>query len=434
MGNTRNGMKVAIVGSGITGLGAGNMLGSVADVVVFEAAKRPGGLISCERLEAGLYHRVGGHVFNTQSEKVADWFWAHFSRSEFYFHPRKARILFRGREIGYPIENHLHELTEGMREKVVAELRGRCDLGGEGFRGSNLQDALWESFGATLCEEYFFPYNRKIWGDRLGEIPLGWLEGKLPQPRPSEVLRAHAAGEGEKAMVHATFYYPRQGGSQFIVDRLASRLEVRYGTPVRRLERSAAGFWTVNGEERERFDAVIYTGDVRRLGEVWSEGMAHAAWGCLERLRTRGLTTVFCERDATTSSWLYLPDPSLACHRVIHTGGFSPANNRGERMTCVVEFPFEVSDDRIDSDLARLPGRFRRLARHDASLAYVIQEADTRQRIADWKDWAAPQGLHLAGRFAEWEYYNMDKALESAMRAAGAVVDLAPTSLSSHEI
>jgi UDP-galactopyranose mutase len=28
----------------------------------------------------------------------------------------------------------------------------------------------------------------------------------------------------------------------------------------------------------------------------------------------------------------------------------------------------------------------------------------------------AAEGIYLLGRFAEWEYYNMDKAIEAAMK------------------
>jgi UDP-galactopyranose mutase len=53
-------------------------------------------------------------------------------------------------------------------------------------------------------------------------------------------------------------------------------------------------------------------------------------------------------------------------------------------------------------------------------LSYVLQDEHTRARIAAARSALAPLGLHLLGRFAEWEYHNMDKCMESAAALAQA--------------
>lgn len=417
--------NVAVIGAGITGLAAARLLRGRAKVTVFEAAPFPGGLIRCDRQPNGLFHRVGGHVFNTHSPRVADWFWSVFSREDFFSRKREARILTEDREIGYPIENHLDQLPASLRATVLRELAELAASGSPGAEAANFRDFLLGSFGPALCAYYFFPYNQKIWRRDLADIPLGWLDHKLPRPSPAAILRAHARHEAETEMVHATFHYAKRGGSQFIVDHLAEGLDLRADSPVLRLERDPRGAWLVNGDAREPFDAIIHTGDIRRFADLFPPAASHPATPRLRALRARGLCTVFCERAPTDSTWLYLPDPALAAHRVIHTGVLSPHNNYGPRLTCVVEFPPDVPDAVVDRDLARLPGDFRRLARHDVEAAYVIQEHDTRAQVAALKSWTSAQGLHLAGRFAEWEYYNLDLAIESAMRAIDAL-PLAP--------
>jgi UDP-galactopyranose mutase len=44
----------------------------------------------------------------------------------------------------------------------------------------------------------------------------------------------------------------------------------------------------------------------------------------------------------------------------------------------------------------------------------VIQEKDTRRTINALKERLQKYNIYLLGRFAEWEYYNMDKAIEAA--------------------
>ena len=76
-------MKYAIIGAGMSGLSIANILKDHGnDVVVFEKESRPGGMIKCDRVNGNLFHRTGGHVFNTKRKDVMAWFWNHFNRDE----------------------------------------------------------------------------------------------------------------------------------------------------------------------------------------------------------------------------------------------------------------------------------------------------------------------------------------------------------------
>ena len=46
---------------------------------------------------------------------------------------------------------------------------------------------------------------------------------------------------------------------------------------------------------------------------------------------------------------------------------------------------------------------------------YPIQDKDTRSMISSLKDKLEPNGLFLCGRFAEWEYANMDVCMGYAI-------------------
>lgn len=75
-------MKYAVIGGGISGLSVANMLKEKHDVIVFEAASRPGGMVKCDVVDGNLFHRTGGHVFNTKRKDVMDWFWSFFNKEK----------------------------------------------------------------------------------------------------------------------------------------------------------------------------------------------------------------------------------------------------------------------------------------------------------------------------------------------------------------
>ena len=408
--------QIAVIGSGVSGLSAARMLQALGNVTVFEAADKAGGLVKCDRVNDNLFHKVGGHVFNSRRKDVLDWFWGQFDRdNEFLKARRNAKILMGGNVIGYPLENYLFQLPSETVSSILNDMLALKDTNKRPEEYPNFEEFLRGNFGNTLYELYFRPYNTKIWNTDLSAVPLEWLEGKLPMPNLKQMLMSNIVREEEGDMVHATFFYARENGSQFIVDRLAQGLNIRLSTPVTTIEETENGL-LLNGTDT--FDTVVFCGDVRKLGSYYTNASEtlKADLEAVQNLRSNGTSNLFCECDPTDVSWLYLPGPEIQAHRIIYTGTFSPTNNRGsERLTCVVEFSGKHSYEFMVEQVKVLPGNLKPISFNYEPNSYVVQDPQTRSRIKAIKAETAEKGLYLLGRFAEWEYYNMDKAIEAAM-------------------
>jgi protoporphyrinogen oxidase len=48
----------------------------------------------------------------------------------------------------------------------------------------------------------------------------------------------------------------------------------------------------------------------------------------------------------------------------------------------------------------------------------VVYDAGRAKRVAAIRDWLQWRGIHLAGRYSEWEYYNSDHAFLAGRRVA----------------
>lgn len=408
-------MKIAIIGTGISGLSIAHLLKDVHEVVLFERDNKAGGLIKCERVNDCLFHKVGGHVFNSRNQKVLDWFWSHFDRdSEFVSAKRKAKVFFNNEIIGYPIENYIYNFDPSLVRKIIAEL---LDLQKQPkvdpLDYPDFESFLKQTFGSTLYELYFKPYNQKIWRTDLSTVSMQWLEGKLPMPDLQEIMQSNIIREEEGNMVHSSFYYPKEGGSQFIVDRLKKGLDIRTGSEVTDIEEKGDKLIVQGGQ----FDKLIYCGDIRQFPaygkDIMNKGGVDVEY--LGSLRSNGTSNLFCETDDNDISWLYIPESFTKAHRIIYTGNFSNTNNRGSnRKTCVVEFSGKVDYDVMVEEIKKLPGNLSPLAHNYEPNSYVIQDHRTRGEIRAAKDALSKKGMYLLGRFAEWEYYNMDKAIEAA--------------------
>ena len=148
-------------------------------------------------------------------------------------------------------------------------------------------------------------------------------------------------------------------------------------------------------------------GDAALPGELAAE---------ISGLESHGTTSVFCETDPIGYSWFYQPSSRHDSHRFICTGNFADSNNAPGKMTCTVEFTDEISVEEIKRQLSLMPYHPHYLAHHFSPYSYPIQHSGTRQMIEALKQWLARRKIGLVGRFAEWEYHNMDAAIASAMR------------------
>ncbi len=408
--------KTHIIGAGISGLSAARMLMDKHHVTVSEQGAKPGGLISCETIEGNLYHRVGGHVFNTKNDQVLNWFQELFDLScDFNLLDRNAKILFNGNLIGYPIENHIYQLSEHQIKRIIHDIL--AIKRGKQTTASNFGDYLKGHFGRTLYEIYFQPYNNKIWPVSLNEIPLEWLNGKLPMPDIDKIIEDNILRKAEDQFVHARFYYPKSGGSQFIADTLAKNIRIRYNEKITSIKRSENRLIINN---RYQADYLIYTGDVRELHRVLEveDSKLLRLLEDVSSLLSTSTTNVLCLTDPVRHSWMYIPDPHLKPHRIIYTGNFSPANNSDvNRPSCVVEFSGNVSRDEIDKTIKKLPGNLQIIDGNYQNPSYVVRTFKTEGYVSALQTRLLKMNIFLVGRFAEWKYHNMDNCMESAANA-----------------
>lgn len=400
-------MKVAIIGAGISGVSVAKILEEKGvSSVVFESEKTIGGLIKCDRIDGVLYHKVGGHVFNTKDEKVKKWFFSHFDvENEFQLATRNSKIEIQKNLVNYPIENFIHQLPVRVGEKIIRELLQKKEIEKENF-GRYLETC----FGKTLYELYFKPYNEKIWRRELNEIALEWLQDKLPMPDREDIIINNIYRKSETKMAHSTFFYPIKGGSQFIIERLSKNLNFRKNTTITEIKLINSNKWLINNEV---FTHVIYTGNVKFLSTLLKpEGKIQIN---PEDFQSHGTTSVLCEVEVNDLSWLYLPENNTKAHRIIMTGNFSKFNNGEYGLTATVEFSEEIGNDEISREVRKIPWVKKVISSHYQKESYIIQGPNTRERILEIKETLANDRFYLLGRFAEWEYYNMDNAIKAAM-------------------
>lgn len=413
--------KVAIIGAGISGLSAAHFLKDRYQVTLFEKESAPGGLIKCKRIDGCLFHTCGGHVFNSKRQDVLDWFWSKFTRDTEFTKADRNSVVFLDspdqnngiKEIPYPIENHMYLMGSETQKKFIDDL---VDIAKASEREPhNFEEFLQGRFGNTLYDMYFQPYNEKVWRRDLKQVPLSWLEGKLPMPTVAEMIYNNINHVKEKAFVHSTFWYEKKNGSQYIVDKLAEGLDIVYNCDISAIKYTNEK-WIIGDNS---FDLVVFCGNIKDLPSLLKDIDLEKYRKAIENLEFHGTTAVFCEIDSNPYSWIYQPSRKHESHRIICTGNFASSNNGDSipdgRITATIEFTDQMNKEEILSNLSRIPLNPRYIDHKYNKYTYPIQDDQTREVIKEIKKELQPLGFYMTGRFAEWEYYNMDVAIGAAM-------------------
>lgn len=413
--------KVAIIGAGISGLSAAHFLKDRYQVTLFEKESAPGGLIKCKRIDGCLFHTCGGHVFNSKRQDVLDWFWSKFTRDTEFTKADRNSVVFLDspdqnngiKEIPYPIENHMYLMGSETQKKFIDDL---VDIAKASEREPhNFEEFLQGRFGNTLYDMYFQPYNEKVWRRDLKQVPLSWLEGKLPMPTVAEMIYNNINHVKEKAFVHSTFWYEKKNGSQYIVDKLAEGLDIVYNCDISAIKYTNEK-WIIGDNS---FDLVVFCGNIKDLPSLLKDVDLEKYRKAIENLEFHGTTAVFCEIDSNPYSWIYQPSRKHESHRIICTGNFASSNNGDSipdgRITATIEFTDQMNKEEILSNLSRIPLNPRYIDHKYNKYTYPIQDDQTREVIKEIKKELQPLGFYMTGRFAEWEYYNMDVAIGAAM-------------------
>lgn len=418
--------KLAIIGAGVSGMSAAHLLKARYNVTVFEKESQPGGLIKCRRINGSLFHTCGGHVFNSKRQDVLDWFWSKFQREEEFTKTDRNSCVFMDKNgtslehdnIPYPIENHMYLFDEATQKAFYEDLEEIDRVKGLKAKFTDYDsfgNFLRWRFGKTLYNLYFQPYNEKVWRRDLTTVPMSWMEGKLPMPTTQEMRDNNTNKVEEKAFVHSTFWYEKKNGSQYIADKLAEGLNIKYNADINNLEYKDDK-WIVYGEV---FDKVVFCGNIKDMVNMIKGVNVETFKAPVEALEYHGTTAVFCEIDKNPFSWIYQPSRRHESHRIICTGNFSQTNNDASvpegRITATIEFTDEISKENILENLKRIPLNPKYIDHKYNQYTYPIQDANTRGMIIDLKAALATSGFYFTGRFADWEYYNMDVAMGAAM-------------------
>jgi protoporphyrinogen oxidase len=422
---------IGILGGGISGLALAAHLERPFELL--EASPRLGGLCATVMEDGFTFDAAGPHILFSKNQEIlarmVAVLGANVQRKR-----RENKIWIKGRLVKYPFENGLSDLApEDCFACILGYLQNPWTKPPE-----NLEEWSYATFGQGISEQYFLPYNRKIWNREPGEISLEWVS-RIPKPPLEDVLRSAIGIPTEGYLHQLHFFYPSQGGFEALVHGFHAQArhgDVLTGCPATGVS-GGPGAWVVETPQGpRRYETLVSTLPIHELAKIWG-GFPAPGRMALGRLRYNGLINVLLGMEEDRGypyTALYVPDPEVQFHRLSFPRNFSEACAPAGKSSVMAEITARAGDpvwaatdgEILQDTIAHLdrmglvdPGSisYRKVLRFE--YGYPVYDLDYFASVAALRQSVAEQGLLLLGRFAQFDYINSDVCVERAVHLAG---------------
>ncbi|MHA1130531.1 MAG: protoporphyrinogen/coproporphyrinogen oxidase [Candidatus Helarchaeota archaeon] len=419
---------IGILGAGLAGLSSAYHL-NPREYVILEKDREVGGL--CKSfLNQGYTFDYAPHIFFTRDEYIKSLIHKLLGEN-IETKIRKAFIYIYGEYIEYPFEAHL----AGLPKDVIDECISSASEAQENARGyKNFYEWIENVLGKGVAKHYMVPYNEKIWKYDLRKMHFDWIAGRVPAPNIDEMKRG-AAGSQEKAFgPNAMFSYPIKGGigaipNSFLpyIKNLNLRSEVIHIKPI---EKKVVVSIRKDGKEKEyNFDKIFSSIPLPELLKI-IEDVPDDIIKTSEKLVYNSLlfAAIGVDRpNITDKHWLYFPEKDYVFHRLSFPMNLSEKTTPPNKSSIMIEVTYpmknqidiEKTRDLIFTGLVKAnlltdKDKIEVFYTERMKYAYVIYDLNHKKNVSKLHDFLIARNIIPIGRFAQWEYINMDKTILNA--------------------
>jgi protoporphyrinogen oxidase len=427
-------MKIAVLGGGLSGLSLAYFLQDnkkVESIEIFEKERKIGGL--CRSFDInGLRYDIGPHIIFSKDQKILEVL-INILGDNLQKIRRSNRILYKKRFVKYPFENGLSALPEKDRDYCVNTFLHNPY---RGYEAQNMLAFFLKTFGEGITDLYLRPYNEKIWKFDPAFMDTQMVE-RIPRPPDEDIIKSAQGIETEGYLHQLYFYYPKSGGIQALVesfrDKLNSKVTIHVEKEVKGL-RKLGNKWEIESESERKalFDLVVSTIPVQTLVQITESNDQIRTTAEALKYNSIMIGIVNVKKDKAKDNFAFMiPEKDLIFHRLSKVDFLGPAYRKEKTVTYMLEVTYrknDLLDNSSDQQIMQkmIEGliktgfiekkedvNFTELKRFP--FAYVIYDLDHRKNMDQVKAFYAREGIHLHGRFGEFEYLNMDAVVRHSL-------------------
>ena len=421
-------MGAIILGGGLAGLSLAHNLKQ--ETTILEKEERCGGL--CRSFSHdGIVYDVGPHIFFSKDKKTLEFI---LSLMDTNVLKRSNKIFHRGRFVKYPFENGLSALDEKDRDYCLTEFLNNPY---EGYKPENMLQFFLKTFGEGITQLYLEPYNEKIWKFSSACMDTQMVE-RIPKPPKQDIIDSANGAETEGYTHQLFFNYPKKGGTEELikayVSRLGKKTKIVTSVEIKKIRREGKTWHVETNKGVFTSDTLINCMPLQELfGYIEAPKEILDALNKL-RYNSIHIVTVQAKKDAVGDNFaLYLADKDIIFHRLSKLDFLGESYKKKGASTLMLEITYrpesylsQMPEDEILQSVIEGLEKTGLVKKEDVvstqiktfPYAYVIYDLDHRKNTDTILKYLSEEGIKCCGRFAEFEYLNMDGIVAHSDRLA----------------
>jgi protoporphyrinogen oxidase len=439
---------VVILGAGPAGTGAAFQLTrkAVAKATVLEQREVVGGNAGSFELE-GVRVDFGSHRLHPACDPEILEDLRKLLGENLLLRPRHGRIRLRGHWIHFPLKpvDLLLHLPKSFAFGVTCDMARKMVPRHSSFQ-ETFASVLEHSLGRTICQDFYFPYARKLWGLTPEQLSVTQARRRVSASSLPKMLRKVASSiPGLKPPGGGRFYYPKNGFGE-ITERLAQTAqdggaEIEFGARITAVEREGNRVSGVRyekgGQEFQIASSLIWstlplTLLVNLVRPAAPAGIVSAA----SQIDFRGMILIYLvlgQKQFTEYDAHYFPEEAIPISRLSEPKNYSDTPNPLDCTVLCAELPsspdsreWAMSDEELGRCMCTWLGQaglpvtapVRRVVTRRLRQAYPTYRAGYEEHFKRVDDWLGQlEGLLTFGRQGLFAHDNTHHALYMAFSA-----------------
>ena len=430
--------RIIILGAGLAGLSAAwHLQRKGYDCRVFEKEAEVGGLCRSRRIN-GFVFDYSGHLLHFKHKYTLDLIKDLLGKN-FMRHKRSAWVYSFDKLSRYPFQANLYGLPKPVVKDCLLEFIKVHRNGSKTKTNTSFRHWIDETFGRGIANHFMIPYNTKFWTMPLDDLTCEWINGLIPVPTLDQIVKGTIKESRQNLGYNAFFWYPEKGGISEVAEAFLSQIKnIFKDCKITKIDLKRKEI-TLNGGEKEKFDALISTIPLPEMLNLLSR-MPKDVLTDFKNLKWNSILNLNLGIDRrlnNTPHWIYFPESNFCFFRVGFPHNFSSYLTPLDKSSLYVEVSYSaakpidksniVSCIKRDLEKADIITQTDQICLEDVNdikYGYPIYDSNYRQSRKKILKFLAQNNIIPCGRYGSWRYLSMEGVILDGKDSARKVFNL----------
>ncbi|MEX0671876.1 MAG: FAD-dependent oxidoreductase [Candidatus Babeliales bacterium] len=439
--------KIVIIGAGPTGLSAAYHLEQKGfyDYLLFEKEDDTGGL--CRSVQQdGFTFDYTGHLLHINDDYFRQFIQNVVGLENLDVVNRRSWIYSHTTYTRYPYQMNLY----GLPPEIIADcIEGYINRSTTLKNPKNFEQWVLKHFGKGFGDNFFFPFDSKKNAYPAQQLSTSWMGRFVPQTNLRDIIQGAVAAGSSPVGYNANFLYPKKGGIQFWVQKIAQQLKnpIKKGYCVTAIDIPHKRIHFSNGHT-ELFEQLISTMPLDYLLKN-SNGIQPSLKNATKKLLCNSVVNFnlgIKRENLSDKHWIYMPEKQYPFYRLGFWHNFSPSMAPQGCSSLYGEFShIKASAQKIETLLQTSLSQTKQLlgiSNHEIMTQKVLNIPHAYVIYDQWREKNLPTiierlkdlTIHSVGRYGEWKYSSMQEAILDGKKIADRVIVLPARTYSLHTV